>query len=221
MKTNINYLALIVLTCGVAACNKSDAPNTSSTETTPAAAENAPAPSADPTSGGAADDGTTAAAIAPGVYTVCDLAETTGHVATARHRSLSGDHLGMGRKVEIRNILPQEATVVCIGADGCPADLNDPTYKGKVLWMIGDENRLATVQSLDHQDDQSKTRAEPHLIQIINDPTDIHRGRDECDTANNVLTFRICSLHASPTPMSQWLCGSTAGPHGSDAHIQN
>jgi hypothetical protein len=197
MKTNTGkYLALIALTCSIGGC-KSDPP------AAPALAPSAPTAAAAPASNNV---------ITPGKYEVCDVGDTK------KHGDLERDHL-TGKKVEIKRIYADEATLVCIGEDGCPDNLSDPEYGGTVLWMVGDQKRLRAVHSFEHEDTHRHTKSsEAHLVQIRKDPTDTPPAA--CTKAN-VLILRVCHPHTEPTPTSQWQCEGSDAPHGADAHIQN
>jgi hypothetical protein len=186
MKSKIGRksLALIAVTCGMTGCTKSDAPAT---------------PPVEPSSA-------TSDVITPGTYDVCDIADTDVH------GSLMGDHL-TGNKVEIR-AFSAETMAVCIGKNGCPDDLLDPQFDGKVLWMIGDDKLLRTVQPFEH--DPAKP-AQPHLVKVLKDSTE---EPPETCKKSNVLILRICQPDPETKPTS-WQCGSSSGPHGADAHIEN
>ncbi|MGH8237256.1 MAG: hypothetical protein ACREXP_09585 [Steroidobacteraceae bacterium] len=153
-----------------------------------------------------------AGAITPGIYDVCEVSAT-------EHGDVKGDHLD-GNKVEIRPINAKEATAVCIGPEGCPDDLADPNFDGTVLWMIGDEKLLRTVQPFEHHpaDDSPGKSSIAHLVQILQDPTD--QVPDTCKKGN-VLILRICHPAELPRPDAQWECAPSPAPHGADAHIEN
>ncbi len=201
MKTNINRmsLAFIAAACAVSGCTRTEAPATPAEAPSPATAAVPP-----PDAG--------AGAIAAGTYEVCDVADTV------THGDATADHL-TGKKVQIQRINPKEVTPVCIGREGCPGELTDPQFDGTVLWMIGDENLLRAVHLFEHDVTGEAGKAVvPHLVQILKDPSET--PPEQCKKSN-VLILRICHPHAEPTPTSQWQCGSSAGPHGASAHIEN
>ena len=135
MKTH-NYhprLALLALAFSLVACSKSGP------DGTPAAA---PAPSS-------ADVTPTTGAITSGLYEVCRVSEDI----TNHEDGLSREHLHPAQKVKVERIDAEKTTLVCIGS-ACPSDPMNPGpgLEDTVFWMTGDDKRLQTVQSFEHDD---------------------------------------------------------------------
>lgn len=173
-------------------------------------------------------DGTTAAApatsrsdvtaatgpITSGLYEVCRVAEDV----TDHEDGLSRAHVHTGQKVTVETIDADKTTLVCIGGP-CPSDPENPGpgLEDTVLWMMGDEKRLQTVQSFEHDVSNGGKKRKFHLVQLTKEPS----PPTGCDPQKNVLKLHFCEWGQPPTgSKKKWLCPGDV-PHAGAAHIEN
>jgi hypothetical protein len=200
MKTH-NYhprLALLAITFILVACSKSGPDGTTAA---------APATSR-------ADVTAATGPITSGLYEVCRVAEDV----TEHEDGLSREHLHLAQKVRVERIDAQTTTLVCIGS-ACPSDPMNPGpgLEDTVLWMTGDDTRLQTVQSFEHDDTSNGSKKRVlHLVQLTKEPS----PPTGCDRQKNVLKLQFCKWGLPPTGPATWLCQGPI-PHAGAAHIEN
>ena len=95
----------------------------------------------------------------------------------------------------------------------------DPTYRDKVLWMVGDTKNLRTVHAFAHTDKASNAAVEPkpqHLVELSSE-ADVPDG---CDSQKNVLMLRFCEWGVDDdTNNADWLCAGP-DPHAGVVHLE-
>lgn len=193
----MNYWSMITGAFLLASCGKSPEPAP--------AADGAGAPA--PADVGA--DAAKANLIKPGKYRVCQDADESGH------GSVVGPHIVVGQTVEIKAFGDKRAKV-CLGNDCPSAGSRPPESEVKVMWLAGDENKLAGESTFEHQQENGQTVRLPHFVEIFSDPDD--RGDAGLCEKPNVLTINFCTEDEMTGELN---CVGGRGPHLGHVHVEN
>ncbi len=154
------------------------------------------------------DDTPRAAVIKPGTYRVCDIGETGGHGA------FTNEHVSIDDRVIIPTIDPLVTKVVFVPSNPQPGDPME-----RVVNMVGDRAKLATVQPFPHENSVSHaTEYVDHYVSIaVNTAPQAEIGG--CSISNNVLTILFC-FEKTVDGAKKWGCADNL-PHYGHIHVEN